>query len=71
MLYVGDARSLTSYSPSCEVDAKLMKQSGLNDNYGYRLWLEANASSLIGQLDKQAYGSLLNVSYCNKCGRKN
>ena len=46
MPFFPDARALTDFRPSCEINKELMNQNGITSNYEYRRFLELNAKKI-------------------------
>jgi hypothetical protein len=63
-----DCRAFTDYSPNCALNEYIKTQNGANNSTEYRLFLQRNACSIMGQLKNRSESE--NPTGC-KCDSQN
>jgi hypothetical protein len=58
-----DGRAFTNYFPNDQVNRNLQQQAGVTNTYNYRMWLQRNATSIMGQ--DRHHAALRNKLTCN------
>lgn len=58
-----NARSLTNYSPACQVDLDMMKQFGVQNTRDFKIALMNNGANVIASQNQMISGQLASLAY--------